>query len=89
MRLRAVVAALAIAVATPAVRADAPAPAEDKPPTAASTRARWIWSALEIVGVTAPQVFWYYYDARPQMVDWDLRWDWPSWRRARPITAFR
>ncbi len=45
-------------------------------------RRHWIRAAEEIFVINGPiGTVWYWSNADFNQADWDLRWDWPSWRR--------
>ncbi len=74
-----------LAAALPAF-ADQPAAATTEPAAAvtgapAPPPRRYARATLETMGATSIGTLWYWANTDLNQVDWELTWDWPSWRR--------
>jgi len=75
-----VMAALAVPCLAGGPGADDDATAARPAPAPASSH-RYLWTTLESAAALAVGGVWYWSDVDFNQVDWELGWDWESWRR--------
>ena len=73
---------LALAAPTAAAAAEVDATGEERIRDPEPRKRHWIRAAEEVFVINGPiGTVWYWSNANFNQADWDLRWDWPSWRR--------
>jgi hypothetical protein len=59
-------------------------------PGVSSVRPRNLrWAALETAGIIVGGAIWYWSDLDFNSRDWDLQWDWPSWKSKLTFESLR